>query len=94
MADVEKMKTLKNAHLSHVSRAINSLQDALDEDELDVKTVKTYLKMLEDKYDKVQSDSDKIQELLTDDNALTKEIEDTPRQPLTNHLHVCCKQFL
>ena len=76
MADVEKMKRIKNAHLSHVSRAINSLQDALNEDEPDVETVRLYLEMLEDKYDKVQSDSDEIQELLTDDSELTKESED------------------
>ena len=71
-----KIRVTKNSHLGHMGRARNSLRDALNEDEPEVKKVSKYLKMLEEKYVKVVADSEKLQDVLTDDDELTKEIED------------------
>ena len=71
----EKQRCIKNAHLSHLSRHIKSLQDALKEDEPDVITVKKYTEMVEITYNKVLSYSNKIKELLTEDTDIANEIE-------------------
>ena len=71
-----QLKSIKTAHLTHVSRSINSLQGVLEDDEPDIDSVQKYLKMVNEKYEKVVVDSGKLQEVLTDDAELTKEIED------------------
>ena len=71
-----QLKAIKNAHLTHVSRAINSLQAALDAGEPDSKTVEKYLTMVGEKYDKVVVDSAKLQALQTEEADITKEIDD------------------
>jgi hypothetical protein len=58
------LKAIKTSHLTHFSRAKNSLQAALYEDKPDVKTVGKYLKMVNEKYDKVLADSAKLQDEL------------------------------
>ena len=71
-----KLRVAKTSHLKHLDKTIDTLKAALDEEEPNVKQVRTYMKMLEEKYNKVIADSVKIQEVLTDDAELTKEIED------------------
>ena len=71
-----QLKSIKNSHLTHVSRSINSLQAALEEHDPDVKKVGKYLKMVGEKYDKVVADSAKLQELQTEEADITKEIDD------------------
>ena len=76
MADINKLKIVKKAHLSHVTRALNSLTTALAEGEPVVNNVKKYLKIVIEKYDTVLSDSAQIQSLLEEEEDITKEIED------------------
>ena len=72
----KKLKLIKNTHLLHVNTAMNSLNDALGQENPDVTTVKRYLKSVEDHYDTVENDSAQMQELLTADAEITKELED------------------
>ena len=76
MEDKDKLRVMKTAHLSHVNRAMNSLSSALEEEPPDVKNIHKYLKMVIEKYDVILADSTKMQQLLTDEAELTKEIED------------------
>ena len=64
MEDINKLKIVKKAHLSHVTRALNSLTTALAEGEPVVNNVKKYLKIVIEKYDTVLSDSAQIQKPL------------------------------
>ena len=60
-----KIKTQKTAHLTHVSRAMNSLEAEIIKPDPIPSKVQKYLKMVEEKYAKVVVDSDKLQDLLT-----------------------------
>ena len=71
-----KLKTIKNIHLTHVSRVFNQLEAVLSEDEPDISKMKKYLKMLDEKYAKVLKDSEDLQEELTEPNEIEKEIND------------------
>ena len=75
MAAIKKLNAAKTIHLTHFSRAKNSLQAALDEEDPDVRKVGKYLAMLNEKYDKVLSDSQKMQDMLIEDDDITKEIQ-------------------
>ena len=72
----KKLKLTKNAHLLHVNTAMNSLNEALGDDDPSVQTVKRYLESVEQKYNVIVSDSAKIQDLLTEDEEIAKEIDD------------------
>ena len=77
---MEKLKVNKNAYKGHFTRVVNSLKKELEKgsDEeavLDVAAITKYKKSLQDKYDKIEDVSEKLQELLTDDDDVTKEIE-------------------
>ena len=71
-----KLKTTKTTHLTHLSRAINSLETHLDQETPDESNVSKYLKMVDEKYGKVVIDSDKLQDALTETDDLEKEIDD------------------
>ena len=71
-----KLKITKNAHVMHVNTAINSLNDTLGGENPIVETVKRYLESVELKYNVIISDSEKIQEVLTDEEDITKEIDE------------------
>ena len=78
---MEKLKVNKNAYKGHFTRVVNSLKKELEKgsDEeavLDVAAITKYKKSLQDKYDKIEDVSEKLQELLTDDDDVTKEIEE------------------
>ena len=71
-----KLKITKNAHVMHVNTAINSLNDTLGGENPIVETVKRYLESVELKYNVIISDSEKIQEVLTEEEDITKEIDE------------------
>ena len=72
----KKLRLTKNAHVMHVNAAMNSLNEALGAETPDKKTVSKYLDMVEQKYATVVSDSVKLQEALTEDEELTKELDE------------------
>ena len=75
MAD--KVKMIKTIHLTHLSRALNSLETNIDPENAPNESIITkYLNMVEEKYSKVVSDSEKVQEVLTEAEDIEKEIED------------------
>ena len=78
---MEKLKVNKNAYKGHFTRCVNSLKKELEKESdeeavLDVAAITKYKKSLQDKYDKLEEVSEKLQELLTDDDDVTKEIEE------------------
>ena len=72
----KKLKLTKNAHLMHINTAMNSLNEALVAENPDKKTINKYLEMVEQKYAIVVADSVKLQEVLTEDDEITKEIDE------------------
>ena len=72
----QKLKSIKRTHLTHLSRAINSMETQLDEDTPDESNVAKYLKMVEEKYAKVVHDSEKLQDVLSEEADLEKEIDE------------------
>ena len=60
----------------HINTAMNSLNEALVAENPDKKTINKYLEMVEQKYAIVVADSVKLQEVLTEDDEITKEIDE------------------
>ena len=69
-----KLKSIKTTHLTHLSRAINSMEAQLNEDTPDESNVAKYLKMIEEKYYKVLNDSEKLQDALLDEGDLERKL--------------------
>ena len=72
----KKLKLSKNAHLMHVNKAMNSLNEALIQEKPDKNAIGIYLEGVEQKYAAVVADSAKLQDLLTEDDEITKEFDD------------------
>ena len=78
---MEKLRINKTAYKGHFTRCSNSLKTELDKEvgeeaELDVAAIIKYKKSLQDKYEKLKDVSEKMQDILTDDDDVTKEIEE------------------
>ena len=75
-AKLKKLEILKNCHASHLSRAITSLEAALNTDNIDPENVSKYLESVEIKFQKVSEDSVNKIELLTEQADIEAEITD------------------
>lgn len=85
MAD--KIVKVKNAHLGHLSRAINSLEKELEDDQnIDPNGVSKYLESVNIKFSKVEEDSEKLLEIYTEQADIDKEVEslDTLQDKVTD----------
>lgn len=71
-----KLKTIKTTHLTHLSRAINSLETTIQAENPAAHQIAKYVKMVDEKYAKVVSDSEKLQDAITEVADLEKEIDD------------------
>ena len=71
---MEKLKAQKKAYKGHFSRCAESLKNELEKEEVDVTAIKKYKKSLDDKYNTLKFNSEKIQEL-EDDDKIAAEID-------------------
>ena len=72
----KKLKLTKNAHLMHVNKAMNSLNEALVAEPPDKDAISIHLEGVEQKYAVVVADSNKLQDLLTEDDEITRELDE------------------
>ena len=72
----DKIAKVKNAHLGHLTRALNSLENALDDDEnINPNEVSKYLESVNIKFSKVEEDSEKLLELYAEQADIDREVE-------------------
>ena len=78
MAPDKKQVSIKNAYKSHVTRALNSLGDAVDNDKEELEIV-ALIESLDIKFRKYESKATEIHEEEDDDEEIMKDIDEIER---------------
>ena len=77
MEGIPKLKILKRTHKSHLARALNSLEEELNDDNghgVDPASVSKYLESVDLKFQKVEEDSNKLLEAYDNEGDIENEI--------------------
>ena len=77
MEGIAKLKVLKRTHKGHLGRAINSLEEELNDENghgVDPTSVRKYVESVDLKFQKVEEDSNKLLEAYNTEDEIEKEI--------------------